>query len=275
MHGRIWAENNSGGGATFYFTAKFGMGGEATPAIVDADAEPAAVSPTSLRILVVDDSEDSRFLVAESLSKLGCQLDYAENGQIAFDKFAAGAYDLVLMDLQMPAMDGYAATQRIRRWEEEQWRTRTPIVALTASALDTELQKALAAGCTACLRKPLRPVAVADAVRKYAAARQPQAAPASKKILIRADPRLRAAIPAYLDKRRDDARKICAALERYDYDTIRALGHKMNGTGGGFGFPRISEIGAQLEAAAKKQDASAIHAQIEELSRYLEHVEPV
>src|SRR5437879_2725187 len=118
------------------------------------------------------------------------------------------------MDLQMPVMDGYEATRRIRDWEEEQKRSVTPIVALTASALETELQKALDSGCTACLRKPVRLPTLLEAVKKYGARPRPDAAPKLEKILLRADPRLRAAIPEYLNKRRKDVHRIHAALER-------------------------------------------------------------
>ena len=112
-------------------------------------------------------------------------------------------------------------------------------------------------------------------MRKYAVRPLPNSAPELEKILLSADPRLRAAIPEYLHKRREDARRIHAALELSDYDTIRAVGHKMSGTGGGYGFPRITEIGSAMEAAATQKDAGAIRSQIEELSRYLEHIEAV
>jgi two-component system sensor histidine kinase/response regulator len=277
MSGRIWAENNPHGGTTFYFTAKFDVAvptGLTAPESRDqhAGAAPPAISTNALRILVVDDSEENRFLVTEYLKELGCNLEYAENGHTAVEKFCSSAYDLVLMDLQMPVMDGYQATRRIRGWEEEQRRRLTPIVALTASALETELQKALDAGCTACLRKPVRLITLLETVRKYAVRPRPHIASEFEEILLRADPRVRTAIPEYLNKRREDARRIHAALERSDYDTIRDLGHKMSGTGGGYGFPRITEIGSAMEASATQRDAGAIRSQIEELSRYLEHI---
>ena len=280
MRGRIWAENNPHGGTTFYFTAKFGVAPSTGLAALESrdqhtGDEPLAVSTGDLRILVADDSEENRFLVAEYLKELGCILEYAENGHTAVEKFCSGAYDLVLLDLQMPVLDGYEAARRIRKWEEEQKHSLTPIVALTASALETELQKARDAGCTACLRKPVRLITLLEAVQKYAVRPRPHAAPELEKILLHADPRLRAAIPEYLSRRREDVRRIHAALERSDYDTIRDLAHKMSGTGGGYGFPRITEIGSAMEAAAKQQNAGAIRSQIEELSRYLEHIAAV
>src|SRR3989475_10821152 len=81
-------------------------------------------------------------------------LDLADNGAIAVAKFRARGFDLVLMDMQMPVLDGYAATRKIRQWEEEIGRPPTPIIALTAFALQEEIRKSLDAGCTAHLTKP-------------------------------------------------------------------------------------------------------------------------
>jgi CheY-like chemotaxis protein len=193
-------------------------------------------------------------------------VDFAENGQTAVEKFSSGVYDLVLMDLQMPVMDGYAATRRMRGWEKEQKREPVPIIALTASALDAELQKAVHAGCTACLRKPVRLHTLLEAVQKYGGA-------PLEKTVVRVDARLRAAVPGYLESRRRDVRTLLEAVERSDYETARSLGHKMSGTGGAYGFPRITEIGATIERAAKAGDSAAIRSGAAELSRYLEQIE--
>jgi len=182
---------------------------------------------------------------------------------------------LVLMDLRMPVMDGYEATRRIRGWEEEQGRTITPIIALTASVLETELQMAIDAGCTAALRKPIRLLTLLEAVRKHTVRAGPGAASHPEKIVVHADPSLRAVIPAYLDKRRGDVRTILAALEKSDYEMIGELGHKICGTGGGYGFPRITEIGASIQQAAKERNSAAIRSQVAELSRFLYQVDVI
>ena len=279
MDGRIWAESGPGAGAAFHFTARFGTASKLAAA---GPAEGHAALPVAwpggpiqgLRILVADDSEENRFLVGEYLKELGCHLDFVENGQAAVGKFCSGAYDLVLMDLQMPVMDGYAATRRIRGWEEEQKRSLIPIIALTASALETEMQKALDAGCTAYLRKPVRLLTLIEAVGKYAAKPAVAAAPLER-IRVRADSRLRAVIPGYLTHRRDDVANIRQALARLDYDSIRQMGHKMSGTGAGYGFPRITEIGQGLERAAREGNAPAIRECANELSRFIDQVEVV
>jgi len=117
-----------------------------------------------LRILLVDDSADNRLLVEAYLRKCPYQLDLAENGEVAVEKFKSGNYDLVLMDMQMPVMDGYTATRTIRQWERQQGLKPTPIIALTALALKEEVQKSLDAGCNAHLTKPIKKPILLEAI---------------------------------------------------------------------------------------------------------------
>lgn len=130
--------------------------------------QPASESPTPpLRILLVEDLEDNRDVVAMFLKNTPCQIEFAENGAIAVDKFQSRHYDLVFMDIQMPAMDGRTATETMRRWEQAQHRTPTPIVALTANALKEEIDMTLAAGCTAHLTKPIRKNTLLEAIAQH------------------------------------------------------------------------------------------------------------
>ena len=108
----------------------------------------------ALRILLVEDFPDNRMLVHSYLKNTSYRIDDAENGEIGVGKLKSGQYDLVLMDMAMPVMDGYTATREIRKWEEENGVRPTPIIALTASALKEDEQKTLDARCTAYLTKP-------------------------------------------------------------------------------------------------------------------------
>ena len=119
------------------------------------DPLPDEILP-ELRILLVDDYDDNCFVVQAHLEETPYQIDIAENGEIAIDMFKSVNYDLVLMDVQMPVMDGYTATRIIRSWEQEQGLDPTPIVALTANALADDLYKSIEAGCTSHLSKPIR-----------------------------------------------------------------------------------------------------------------------
>jgi HPt (histidine-containing phosphotransfer) domain-containing protein len=96
-----------------------------------------------------------------------------------------------------------------------------------------------------------------------------------EKIIVQVDPDLEDLIPGYLQNRRQDMEAILQALEKQDFETIRILGHTMKGTGGGYGFDAISEMGRALEEAAKTRDTQAIKRELASLLDYLEAVEVV
>ncbi|MCR9142955.1 MAG: ATP-binding protein [bacterium] len=126
-----------------------------------------------LSILVAEDNHDNQALLSAFLQKHPVQIDFAEDGEIAIEKYASGQYDLILMDMQMPRVDGYAATRSIRKLEEQSGRERIPIIALTAHAMPDEIRQMMAAGCDAHLAKPLQRRLLIQALRNLAAARQP------------------------------------------------------------------------------------------------------
>jgi CheY-like chemotaxis protein len=121
-----------------------------------------------LRILLVEDSPDNCALIRAYFKHLPYSLDIAENGEIAVEKFKRYAYDVVLMDIQMPIMDGYAATRAIRQWEQEKGRMAVPILALTAHTRQEDTTRSLAAGCTSHLTKPIRKTALLATLSQYA-----------------------------------------------------------------------------------------------------------
>ena len=120
-----------------------------------------------LRILLVEDSEDNRLLVHHYLKKTPYGIDIAENGEVATAKFMSNTYDLVLMDMQMPVMDGYTATREIRKWEAESGVKPTPIVALTASAFIEAVRKSQDAGCDAHINKPVKKSVLLEAIYEH------------------------------------------------------------------------------------------------------------
>ena len=145
----------------------------ATPmqALLMLAGDEAAAAPC--RILLADDSIDNRLLIRAYLGKTGYGLDEAENGQVAVDKLVSGRYDLVLMDIQMPVMDGFTAVRRVRQWERENNSPRTPIIALTASTFDETVRKAIEAGCDSHLGKPLRRSTLLRVIRESALSERP------------------------------------------------------------------------------------------------------
>ena len=147
----------------------------ATVSPVAPPVAPASITPCQVtladapvRLLLVEDVEDNRNIITLFLKGGAYQIDIAENGAVGVEKFCAGQYDLVLMDIQMPVMDGHQATSAIRAWEREQYRHPTPIVALTANAYQEDVDKAIAAGCDAHVAKPIRKPALLKAILEHA-----------------------------------------------------------------------------------------------------------
>jgi CheY-like chemotaxis protein/nitrogen-specific signal transduction histidine kinase len=120
-----------------------------------------------LRILLVEDSTDNQILIKSYLKDTPHRLDLADNGQIGVAKFQNGHYDLILMDMQMPVMDGLTATRTIRKWEEEQDLPAVQIVALTALALKEEAMRIFEAGCNAHMTKPLKRITLLELLAAF------------------------------------------------------------------------------------------------------------
>lgn len=112
--------------------------------------------PPGLRILVAEDTEENVMILRAFLKKYPYELDIAERGDLAVDLFMANYYDVILMDMQMPVMNGYEATKRIREIESIEKRARTPIIALTAYAAANDLKKCIEAGCDSFVTKPFK-----------------------------------------------------------------------------------------------------------------------
>ncbi|GAB4509745.1 MAG: hypothetical protein Tsb0020_26450 [Haliangiales bacterium] len=127
------------------------------------DSSPPA--PEGPRILLVDDTNINRQLARKMLEKLGCVVDMAENGVQALERFQAARYDLVLMDCQMPEMDGYEATAKMRAQTDE--RAQTPIVAMTANAMPEDRRRCLDAGMDDYIPKPIRQNTLRSAISKW------------------------------------------------------------------------------------------------------------
>ncbi|MGZ3236217.1 MAG: AAA family ATPase [Burkholderiaceae bacterium] len=154
MEGSIWVESVPGQGSTFHFTAWFGMGEEVPDTTMPADSTIHSLRLDGAHVLVVEDNEVNQQIVAELLQQIGVSTELAENGQIGLDKVLAepGRYDAVLMDMQMPVMDGLESTRKIR---EQITADRLPIIALTANAMPHERRSCLDAGMNDYLTKPI------------------------------------------------------------------------------------------------------------------------
>ena len=165
MSGRIWAESSPGKGSTFHFTASFNTAAEikATP----DQKVPEAIGPPlpEAHILMMEDSKYNAFVIQTYLKDTKCRLTVVENGRDGVALFKKENWDMVLMDIQMPEMDGYAAIRAIRSWEREQDVPPTPIAAMTAHAMDEDAQQCLDAGADMHLPKPVKKSVLFKAIR--------------------------------------------------------------------------------------------------------------
>jgi two-component system sensor histidine kinase/response regulator len=123
------------------------------------------------RILIAEDAPDNRFVIEAYLRREPYQLDFVQNGKEAIAKFTTQRYSMVLMDIQMPEVDGLTATRAIRQWETDHGLARTPIVALSASVLEEDVRSALSAGCNLHIGKPVKKQILLDVIRSFSLVR--------------------------------------------------------------------------------------------------------
>jgi signal transduction histidine kinase/AmiR/NasT family two-component response regulator len=261
MGGRIWAESTVGQGTTIHFTARFGVAETLSP--VQKPNQSAPAKRRALRVLLADDSAENRFLIRSYLQESGSEIDEVDNGASAVEKFTAQKYDLVLLDSDMPVLDGYSAAGKMRALECERGVQPTPVFALTAHAWKQAEQRSLDAGCTAHLTKPLKKATLYAAIEEFVADARVETQ------ITGIEPWLKPVIGRYIENRRADVARLRGALDGGDYATVRLLGHQMAGTGGGYGFAPISDIGSALEECALAHDPKGMRERIDDLEQFL------
>jgi signal transduction histidine kinase/CheY-like chemotaxis protein len=172
MGGRIWVDSEDGKGSTFQFTATFGH----QPLVVSRQPateshQPSAGShqPAPLRILLAEDNAINQKLAVRLLEKRGHSVVVANNGRAAVDAYQLQRFDLILMDVQMPGMDGFEATAAIRAHEAARPGPRVPIVAMTAHAMKGDRERCLAAGMDGYVAKPIDTQRLFETIRRLLA----------------------------------------------------------------------------------------------------------
>jgi CheY-like chemotaxis protein/nitrogen-specific signal transduction histidine kinase/CHASE3 domain sensor protein/HPt (histidine-containing phosphotransfer) domain-containing protein len=271
MGGEIGVASRAGGGSNFHFSlplevAPSGALADPGPSSAAQSAGKLPASSAPVRILVAEDTEDNRLLIEHYLRSELVELRFAFTGQEAFDAVRRGEkFDLILMDLDMPVLDGIGATKAIRAWEASHGCS-TPIVALTADAMSEAVHASLDAGCAAHVAKPVERGTLLKTIQRYANTNSVRSTPASS-ITVAVSEEVLALVPQYLaskDKQIEEARE---SLISRDFKSIRRFGHNLKGTGRGYGFPAIEELGREIEKAAVNADVDRVAEQLDALHR--------
>ena len=223
-----------------------------------------------LEILIVEDSSDNRLLMDAYLRGTPHYLTFVENGREAVRAFEVSRFDIVLMDVQMPVMDGLTATRAIRLWESGKGLSPTPILSVSANARLEDVQQSHDAGCTAHLSKPISKSRLLSALEKYGVDR-PDVEP--EKIWVEVPEGLEELVPEYLASKREELARAVESLGSTDMEQLRILGHNLKGSGASYGFDEVSTLGAALQASAREgnHEASVMH--VQSLAAYLDRVE--
>ncbi len=202
------------------------------------------------RILLVEDNPINQKLITTILAKEGYTVLIAANGADALQALEADRFDLVLMDIQMPVMDGYEATRRIKA--DERLRS-IPVIALTAHAMKGDEQKVHDAGCDGYLTKPVNREELLSEIARHLHAEIEETT-----TTLEPDEELKQIVQEYYESLPGELEQLSAALEVLDYDIMRRIGHNLKGTGGAFGQQGISVLGRQIENAAKDKNPEVV-----------------
>jgi CheY-like chemotaxis protein len=214
-------------------------------------------------VLVVEDNAVNQRVAVRMLEKQGYRADAAANGREAVDMLAQIPYDLVLMDCQMPEMDGYAATAAIRRreWEQGAPTRRTPIIAMTANALEGDAERCLAAGMDDYLAKPLTVPHLTAVLARWGVQAEPgppeEAVDASALAALQdlqgeGQPDLLAELSAiYLRETPLRLAALHEALARADAEALRRAAHSLKGSSSQMGAVQMARLCTELEEQAR------------------------
>ncbi|HWE05051.1 MAG TPA: response regulator [Tepidisphaeraceae bacterium] len=272
LGGDITLQSVQGVGSTFTVSVECGpLGGVTlleglTESELPATVNSLAIPHITLRghILLAEDGRDNQRLLTTHLRTAGAQVTVADNGRIAVDKTATESFDLILMDMQMPEMDGYSAAAELRR------RGFTlPIIALTAHAMAEDRTKCLASGCSDYLSKPVTMEMLLKTVSRHLGQYVPDSIPPApappavtassgngQKIVstlghVRG---MKKIIDEFVEGLSAEITKIQDLLRRDDLPSLKRVAHQLRGTGGGYGFDTITELAGGIEDAIKAAD---------------------
>jgi PAS domain S-box-containing protein len=224
------------------------------------------------KILLVEDNPVNQRVAQRTLQNLAAEVTIANNGAEALERIAAATFDAVLMDCQMPVMDGFTATRRIRELESSRGIKRLPIIALTANVMSEDRENCIAAGMDAHLGKPIEPAQLIEALSRFLIARA--AAPAIDRKALReltgGDAEFeRELAETFVSSGDQCLAEIMAALQISDFDTVRKRAHSLKGASANIHALDLSQAASSLENAVRDNSIPAIGGLVADLSEKL------
>lgn len=220
------------------------------------------------RILLAEDNPDNQQLISLYLRKRGALVTVAENGEIAIPLAMQGDFDLVLMDMQMPVMDGVTATRRLRAEGYA-----GPIVALTANAMQEDVDKCLAAGCNDFLGKPIDSTRFHEIISHYLdTAGEQFTANSLTSLLLEQEPGFADLVMNFIHRLPQIISEIEEAYTQTDWPQLKQLLHKLKGIAGSYGYPQISETAAHMEFELAKKNKNGLPVMLNELNSVADRI---
>jgi len=236
--------------------------GKGKPALVKAAPVAKRSSWANLRILIAEDNVINQKVAMLQLQKLGCKADTVANGREAVEAVSTMPYDLVLMDCQMPEMDGFEATKTIRARQKEGER-RTVIVAMTANALEGDREKCLAAGMDDYISKPVRIENLAAAIGRWNPSVDPAALAGLRELGDESE--IAVLVETFVRDAEAKVEALRAAAVAGDSSAIEKQAHSLKGAAGNLGAVEVAQLAAQLETMGREKEVEGAAAKIEAL----------
>jgi two-component system sensor histidine kinase/response regulator len=244
-----------------------------TPHAPTLKSSPQAMSTfRGCKILLVEDNPVNQRVAQRTLQNLAAQVTIANNGAEALERIAAATFDAVLMDCQMPVMDGFTATRRIREWEMQRGTKRLPIIALTANVMTEDRENCIAAGMDAHLGKPIEPAQVIETLSRFLKAQAliPAVDREALRELTGGDAEFeRELAETFVSSGDQCLAEIMAALKVSDFDTVRKRAHSLKGASANIHALDLSEAASSLENAVLENSMPAIGGLVADLSAKL------